>query len=376
MGEGAGYEHETGEAAFSSNEVRLSIRQWLVVGIILLGLCCFSPTVWDQIESFAPGPDYRLPYSLSHDYWMYHRYCKQVACEDRTMLIGDSVIWGHYVADEETLSHYLNELAGEDRFANLGVDGIHPAAMAGLIDFHGRPITEKHVILHCNLLWMSSRRHDLQIEKEFAFNHAELVPQFYPRIPCYRESTSRRLGIVIGRVFPFFGWNRHMQIAYFEGDALPPWTIKHPYANPLAAVTLELPSPSEPPRPVPSATSWTEKRLSRFSPDWVDLETSFQWKCFRQTIETLQRRRNRVFVLIGPFNETMLTDEGLRGYQKIRSEAEVWFTANRVAYYAPSVLPSEVYADGSHPLAEGYAVLAEKLFKSKTFRVNQLTSIE
>jgi len=31
-------------------------------------------------------------------------------------------------------------------------------------------------------------------------------------------------------------------------------------------------------------------------------------------------------------------------------------------YYIPSVLPSESYADVSHPLSEGYALLAEQLF--------------
>ncbi len=358
---------ECPEVPFGSSEIRLTPRQWLVSGIALAAVVWFAPVGWTWIERLNPGADYRIPYGLGHDYWMYNRYCRQVAPEDRTLLIGDSVAWGHYVAADETLSHYLNELAGEDRFANLGVDGIHPVAMAGLIDNYGRPIANKNVILHCNFLWMSSERHDLQVKKEFTFNHPELIPQFYPQIPCYRETTARRLGIVIGRKVPFLSWASHIRIAYFDGDALPEWTIDHPYANPASRISLELTSPNEPPSPVPVAKPWTEKSLGRFTPEWVDLETSLQWMYFCRTIQTFEQRGNRVFVLIGPFNEHMLTDEGLRGYRRIQAEAEAWLTANGVAYWTPSTLPSEYYADASHPLAEGYESLAKDLFENEGY---------
>jgi len=359
----------TSEVPFGSNEIRLTPRQWLAAVILLLAAGWFIPAGWTRIEPFRATPDYRIPYRLGHDYWMYERYCREVCRQDRTLVVGDSVVWGHYVSDDETLSHYLNKLAGEeDRFANMGVDGIHPVAMAGLVDYYGRRIAGKDVILHCNLLWMSSKRHDLQIQKEFALNHPELVPQFYPKIPCYRESISGRLGIVIGRRVSLFGWARHIRIAYFDSATLPQWTIDHPYANPACAVTLELPSPDEPPSPEPVAKPWAEKHLARFDPEWVELETSFQWECFRRTIETLQRRGNRVFVLIGPFNEHMLTAESLRGYREIQSEAEAWLEENDVAYYAPSALPSECYADASHPLADGYDLLAKEMFESEAFR--------
>src|SRR4030042_1372847 len=131
------------EVAFGSNEVRLSGRQWIVAAGALPALFYLVPALWKRIEKFDPGPDYRIPYSLSDDYWTYNRYCRQVCSQNKALVIGDSVIWGHYVSKEQTSSHYLNEQAGEDRFANLAVDGTHPAAMAGLVEYYGRAITDK-----------------------------------------------------------------------------------------------------------------------------------------------------------------------------------------------------------------------------------------
>ena len=60
------------------------------------------------------GHDYRMPHDLSEDYWLYERFAGLAAQHDETLLIGDSVVWGEYVKRDETLSHYLNELSGED----------------------------------------------------------------------------------------------------------------------------------------------------------------------------------------------------------------------------------------------------------------------
>ena len=59
------------------------------------------------------------------------------------------------------------------------------------------PVRHRKVILHCNLLWMSSPKADLHTEKEERFNHADLVPQFSPRIPCYRADFNRRFSAVV-----------------------------------------------------------------------------------------------------------------------------------------------------------------------------------
>jgi hypothetical protein len=353
---------------FGSNDVRLSLREWAVAVAIAGAVLYLAPRLWERAERFEPAPDARIPYSLGNDYWMFGRWSALACAERKDLVIGDSVVWGHYVRSDQTLSHHLNALAGRALFANLGVDGIHPAALSGLIEEYGGAISGRNVILHLNLLWTSSEKHDLQTTKEFSFNHPDLVPQFFPRIPCYRRSTSEKLDVVIGRQLPFAAWATHLRIAYFGGADIPSWTLEHPYADPLRRITLELPSPDEPPSPAPVAKPWTEQDLARFDAQWVDLGTSIQWRFFRRAVEILQRKRNRVFVLVGPFNEHMLTPGSLEVYNLRKDEVEAWLKGRDIPYFMPAALPSDQYADASHPLSEGYAMLARRLFESEAFR--------
>lgn len=332
---------------FSSNSIRLSLFEWLVAAIIFTLICCFAPGLWERLEKFEPGPDYRIPYDLSSNYWLYDRYCRWACSHYETLIIGDSVIWGHYVSKDNTLSHYLNENAGRSRFANLGVDGTHPAALEGLIKYYGRSISNKNVILHLNLLWMSSPKADLQIEKEHHFNHPKLVPQFNPKIPCYTAPFLSRALAVAQRHVPFLGWKLHLKTA------------------------CDLPS-----RTLVSEDTQSDKydkRRSIIKPvrgdfQGVQLETSLQWGFFRRSIEILKARGNRVFVLVGPFNEHRLKPESLKTYITMRDEIEAWLKKNNIVHYVPSVLPAEFYTDASHPLNEGYAELAKQLFENDSFK--------
>jgi len=352
---------------FGSNDLRLSPREWVIALAIILAVLGLAPVVWPLVEPLRLEPDHRLPFSLGHDYYTYARLCRAAASKGKTLVVGDSVVWGHYVQTGGTLTHYLNELAGEERFANLGVDGIQPAAMLGLVEHHGGAIRNRDVILHCNLLWMSSRQADLQDTKERPFSHPTLIPQFWPRIPCYRESFGERLGIVIERRLPFHAWKKHMQIAYFRGCDLASWSIEHPYDCPVKAVTLQLPSPNEPPSPKPDARPWTQQGITKQSFDWVELKASLQWRFFRDTVALLQGRGNRVFVILGPFNEHMLTDDSRAAYAARKQAVEDWLKADGVPHFIPDPLPSALYADASHPLAEGYRLLAKQLFDNEAF---------
>jgi len=354
------------EVAFSSNAVRLSVRQWVVVGLFALVMVFGAPSLWKKVEKFDLEPDYRVPYDLSGDYWLYDRYARLAADRYDTLLIGDSVIWGQYVTRQQTLSHYLNELAGRERFANLGLDGAHPAALAGLLEHYAAGVKGKEVVLLCNPLWMSSPRHDLQEDEEFRFNHPELVPQFVPRIPCYKEETSRRIGHVIGRNVPFTGWTNHLQQAYFDRMSIPQWTLEHPSEDPLKPLTQGLPPSDNLLRhqPVP----WTRQGIKPQGFPWVELDESFQWHSFQRAVEVLERRGNRVFVLVGPFNEHMLNAASRRRYGQIKQAIGAWLEERHVAYAIPRVLPSEEYADASHPLSDGYRRLAQRLFEERFFK--------
>jgi hypothetical protein len=356
------------DASFGPGAVRLSGREWLVAAAIVAAVLAALPFAWKRIEPLPPGPDLRLPYRLGSDYGTYARLVEQAAARDATLVVGDSVVWGHYVAKDETLSGRLNALAGADRFANLGVDGIHPAALEGLVAYYGGAAAGRRVVLHCNLLWMSSERHDLRVAKEFAFNHPGLVPQFVPWIPCYREPVAGRLAIVIGRRLPFSGWANHLRVAYWDDLDLASWTLENPYKCPAEAVTLRLPSPDEPPSPAPDARPWTAKGIARFAPAWVDLDGSLQWAALRRTVEMLRARGSRVFVLVGPFNEPMLEPASLAAYKERTREVAAWLGGRGIPCRAPAALPSQFYADASHPLADGYRLLAEGLLADEEFR--------
>ena len=131
---------------FSSNAVRLSLKNWVAVLCVLVLIFSLISPLWSVIEKFDPSLSYRLPYMLSSDYWLFRRWCKTAGSRYPALIVGDSVVWGQYVRPDGTLSHFLNEAAGKDMFANVGVDGIHPAAMAGLIQYFGKDIKHKNVI--------------------------------------------------------------------------------------------------------------------------------------------------------------------------------------------------------------------------------------
>ena len=353
------------EVAFSSNSVRLSGYELIFVSIVASFLFYFGPGLWQWIEKFEPESDFRLPYELSSDYWLYSRYCRKAISNYETLVIGDSVVWGHYVSQDNTLSHYLNQMTGRDQFANLGVDGIHPVALSGLLKYYGRDISDKKIVLHFNPLWMSSSKQDLQSTKEFRFNHPKLAPQFFPKIPCYREPFSGRFSIVTQRYVPILNWTSHLKVTYFENMDIPTWTLEHPYKNPAGAITLELPilvkdNQNE-------YVSWIEKGTAQKDFPWVKLETSIQWKFFRKSVELLKGRGNNVFVLIGPFNEHMLKGQSIETYRQMKSEIALWLQQNNIAYYMAPALPSELYADASHPLDKGYTMIAKQLFENESF---------
>jgi hypothetical protein len=66
-------------------------------------------------------------------------------------------------------------------------------------------------------------------------------------------------------------------------------------------------------------------------------------------------------VLVGPFNEHLLTDASRVKYSELKKGIEAWLKERKIPYVAPAPLPSEQYGDASHPLGAGYALLAKEL---------------
>lgn len=373
---------EIPEASFV-NEVRLNLRQWVAVFGLVAIVVGSTPRLWTHSERFDTDSDYRIPYSLSKDYWLYQRWLEKSARSDRIFVVGDSVVWGEYVRPDGTLSHFLNKEFGQrSGFINAGVNGLFPLALEGLIRNYGGALREKKVVLHCNVLWMSSPKADLQTAKEEKFNHSRLVPQFRPWIPCYKADVSDRIGILVEQRLPLLAWVNHLQNAYFDQKNILDWTLAedgqdpphytNSYKNPLAQITFVVPSEAgtDPERGISSARhkAWSTSGRGTARFEWVAVDTSLQWAAFQRLTRMLIDRGNDVLVLIGTFNEHMLAPENKPGFRELRDGMVEWFSKNQIPFVQPDVLPSELYADASHPLTEGYARLANELFSLESFR--------
>ena len=363
------------------NEMRLNARQWATVLGIVLVFVLLTPRLWKKLERFETGPDYRLPYALSKDYWLYERRAAQFT-PTHIVVLGDSVMWGEYVLPEGTLSHFLSREAGQpDRFVNAGVNGLCPLALEGLARYYGGPLRRHKVLLHCNPLWMSSPKADLQTAKEEQFNHARLVPQFSPRIPCYKADFNERFGAIVERNVGFVEWANHLQNAYFGQKSILSWTLEddggdplrypNTYQNPFAQIKLRVPAaPKEDPDRGPKSPRhkpWSEdgKGTERF--DWVSPDTSLQWAAFQRLVQLLQARGADVLVVVGPFNEHLLAEENRPTYRRLRDSMADWLAKNHVPCVVPGPLPSALYADASHPLTDGYELLAQRLYGDAIF---------
>lgn len=365
------------------NEVRLNGRLWSIALVLIGGALVGIPRIWKKLERFETGADYRIPYSLSRDYWLYERRAERIDDPQKIVLLGDSVIWGEYVAPEGTLSHFLNEQSGSaGRFLNGGVNGLFPLAAEGLVTYYAKPLQQRKIIVHCNLLWLSSPKADLQVEKEEKFNHSRLVPQFRPRIACYKATANERLSVVVERNMQFMSWVTHLQSVYFEDRSIPAWTLqddggeppKFPncYRNPLKQITMEVPpSPAIDPLRGPASSRhkpWTANGGAPVPFEWVELNSSLQWAAFRREVQVLRARGNDVFVILGPFNEHMIAAENTEPYRKLHNGVTLWLDQQRIPHLAPKPLASDLYADASHPLTDGYRRLAQDILGSPEFQ--------
>lgn len=373
--------HTKPHSETSPPRLTLGIREWLVTLLLVLPIVMFAPFLWKNFEQYSTPPDYRLPYELSKDYGLYERAMDRLQPTQIPML-GDSVVWGEYVSRDGTLSHFLNNLSDEsDRYVNAGVNGLFPIALEGLIRQYGGAIHNRKVILHYNLLWMSSPEADLSSPKEQKFNHPRLVPQFTTKIPCYRASFNDRASIVVTREIPFFSWNGHIRNTYFEQKNLHSWTLAddggYPpsYPNAMAApwkqITFQIPGEPEndPGRGLnsPRHKAWSSTGVGTQQFEWVPPEQALQQQAFRHLVNLLCERGNDVFVIIGPFNTHIMAPENLSGFTAGLAAIRDWLDAQEIPNLPCATLESALYGDASHPLTEGYRQLASEIWSSSQF---------
>jgi hypothetical protein len=186
----------------------------------------------------------------------------------------------------------------------------------------------------------------------------------------------------VERNIPFFGWVSHLQNTYFGQKSIPKWTLeeeggdppRYPngYRNPLSQITLTVPSePQNDPDRGPQSPRhkpWSTNATGTTQFEWVALDQSLQWRAFQRVIQTLRGQGNDVLIVLGPFNEHILAEENRPAYRRIHDAIATWFSTNQIPSVIPGPLPSALYADASHPLTEGYQLLAQRLYRDAEFR--------
>ncbi len=187
----------------------------------------------------------------------------------------------------------------------------------------------------------------------------------------------------------FFAWVDHVDDAYFGQQSIPQWTLedlqptleekpsypsRYPncWRNPLSEITLVVPGEREddPQRgpDSPRHTAWNASRAKPGHFDWVPLDRSLQWQAFQRVIGLLTTRGNEPLVILGPFNEWMVAEDQRSVFRALRDGIAGWLEANHIPHVVPETLASNLYADASHPLTEGYEKLAQQICQDVAFQ--------
>ena len=351
---------------FSSNTFRLNFNELAVTaGILVIGTLFLLPFLWNKVEKIEAGREFRISYESRDDYWVYRKWAEKAAQEYPVMFLGDSVVWGMYVDNGNTLPAKLNARLNRQVVANLAIDGLHSVALEGLLEYYGAAIRNKTVILHFNPLWLNSRKYDLSDEEEMQVQHPRLIPQFSSKYKCYTESLPGRMNIFKERVVPFYSLLNHIRLAFFDNEDLNQWMIDHPFLNPLGQLSLNV-SPAEKEKRN-SRASWKEHGIAPQAWAWVPLDQSYQWQAFTRIVKLLKERDNKICVMVGPINPYMMTPTSLAGFRKAQQNICAWLQSHQAEYVLVPDLPSDTYADASHPLDKGYDLIADTLLHSPVF---------
>jgi hypothetical protein len=341
--------------------LNLSLRDWLVVTLLVITLIAVLPLIPFRPRTPALDGDYRIPYALSTRYDLYRRFTNLSATQFPTILVGDSVVWGQTSHRNETLAHYLNELTKQRRYINAGLDGMHPIALAELLEHHAPAIQKKDVILQFNPLWLMIMTSKQKMPDNPLLNRPGLVP----RLAADAKGTyQERLEGAVARLFhgsPLDSLEE--RITETRVDFLA-WTLDHPYESPIRAISSGLP-PSEDSYKA-RMTPWSGTEKAKLDARWPELEKHGQWQAFERVLDLLQERQNRVLVLLGPLNEHMMSVPMRGEYLALKRQIQQRLDARQVLCFVPPALRSEHYTDICHPIGAGYEELARELLRSQS----------
>ena len=344
----------------TSNGAVLSPRELALTLLAVAGVVCVVVPIlyWHWVD-IRLGRDFRLSYTSRDDYALYSRIVEKLCADHAALFLGDSVVWGMYVANDHTLPALINQALGEEAVANIAVDGLHPVAMETLMRHYGRAIRGRRIYLYWNPLWMNTPLYDLSGEGDFAINHPRLLPQFRWSIRSYRPEFRERCQAAIERQVPFYGWLHHLRVACFNNRDFKKYLAAHPDENPLARLHRDL-EPVETGH-FDSRFDWKDNGITAQDWPWVAPAASRQWRAYLATAELLKARGNEVVAVLGTINPHLLTPTSLECYHTLRQEVAFELQQRGYRLVVLPELPSEEYADASHPLADGYRRLAEFL---------------
>lgn len=339
----------------NSNGLVLKPKELIITVAVVLALAlAVLPYCWRKFNRLRVEPPhgFRLTEELRDDYYGYGLVAQAVCREYPSVFIGDSVIWGKYVDNENTLPALINRALGKDEVGNLAVDGLHPIAMERLLRDRGGDIKNKRVFLYWNPLWMNTPLYDLSGQEEFSINHPRLLPQLDPSFKSYRAKFGDRFSAVLEQHVPFCAWLRHFRAAYCANK-----DVKQVIA---AGDKLTNYDPAERRKLANSTVTWEQNGIRKQDWPWVSTAKSRQYAAFRRVIALLQQRGNRVTVVLGTVNPHMQTPGSLERYHKLRAEVKADLEKKSgIAVIDLPELESDEYADASHPLAAGYRKLAK-----------------
>ena len=345
---------------YNSNSLRLSPKELLVVGLMVLVVFVALP-IWHSMAIQAyPDEHFRFSYAYRDDYYLYSKVVDESRRFD-AIFLGDSVIWGMYVNNESTLTECLNHKTGK-QYGNLAIDGLHPVAMRTLVKEHAKPLGLKgqHIFLFFNPLWVNTPEYDLTGSGGISVNHPKLLPQLDLSIKANKLSFSERCKALLERKLTFYGMLHHLQLVSFGNKDLKSFIAKAPGTNPLGCIHAKVDA-QEHGHTLNSKIDWYNSGLPEQDWTWVKPADSRQWRAFLDTCDILRKRGSKLTVLLGAINTHMLTKESAERFAVLRGEHRKILSELNIETIELPVLPSNEYGDASHPLAPGYERLAEFL---------------